>query len=64
MEKKELGFEENFKRLQEIVAALKEGSLSLDDSLTVFEEGIKISKILEDKLKEVEEKVLQIHKED
>ena len=38
------------------MAALKEGSLSLDDSLTVFEEGIKISKILEDKLKEVEEK--------
>lgn len=64
MEKKELSFEENFARLQEIVTTLKEGSLSLDDSLSVFEEGIKISKILESKLVDVESKVSIISQED
>jgi exodeoxyribonuclease VII small subunit len=51
-------FEEAIKRLEEIVAALEKGNLSLEDSLKIFEEGVKLSKsclkILDDAEKKVE----------
>jgi exodeoxyribonuclease VII small subunit len=51
-------FEEAIKRLEEIVAALEKGNLSLEDSLRIFEEGVKLSKsclkILDDAEKKVE----------
>lgn len=50
----EKSFEENLERLRELVKMLQSGELTLDDSLKVFEEGIKLSKILEDKLKNIE----------
>ncbi|MBR6693704.1 MAG: exodeoxyribonuclease VII small subunit [Clostridia bacterium] len=37
-------FEENIKRLEEIVRILEEGKCSLDESLKLFEEGIELSK--------------------
>ena len=37
-------FEEALARLETIVTELEEGNLSLNDSLKIFEEGIKLSK--------------------
>lgn len=53
-------FEENLERLKELVRKLQSGELSLDESLSVFEEGIKLSKVLENKLKNIEDKAVQL----
>ena len=44
-------FEENLKRLEEIVKILEEGNSSLDDSIKLFEEGISLSKLCNAKCK-------------
>ncbi len=50
-------FEKIIKRLEEIVIQLESGELSLEDSLILYEEGIKLSKQCQDKLSKVERKV-------
>ena len=57
---KELTFEKAMKRLEEIVSNLESGSVSLDDSLKLFEEGIKLSKFCETELKNIENKAAKI----
>ena len=56
----EKSFEENLERLKELVKMLQSGELTLDDSLKVFEEGLKLSKVLEDKLKNIESKAVKL----
>jgi exodeoxyribonuclease VII small subunit len=56
----EKSFEENLEKLKGIVRSLQSGELTLDESLKAFEEGIKLSKILEDKLKNIEEKAVKL----
>lgn len=56
----EKSFEENLESLKEIVRKLQSGELSLDDSLSAFEEGIKLSKLLEDKLNNIESKAVKL----
>ena len=53
-------FEEAMKRLEEIVAALENNQVSLEKSLDLFQEGIKLSKICNDKLNNIEDKVAKI----
>lgn len=50
-------FEEAMGRLEELVKKLEGGDLSLDESLEVFEEGIKLSRWCMKKLEEAERKV-------
>lgn len=50
-------FETSIKKLEESVARLESGELSLEDSLKVFEEGIKHSAICSRKLNEAQKKV-------
>ena len=57
---KELTFEMAMKRLEEIVNALENGTVSLDDSLKLFEEGIKLTKYCENELKNIESKAAKI----
>ena len=57
---KELTFEKAMKRLEEIVNSLENGTVSLDDSLKLFEEGIKLSKYCETELKNIEGKAAKI----
>ena len=57
---KELTFEKAMKRLEEIVVALENNTVSLDDSLKLFEEGIKLSKFCENQLKNIESKAAKI----
>jgi len=50
-------FEQALSKLEEIVRHLEKGDLSLDDSLKAFEEGIKWSRMCEQKLAEAKKKV-------
>lgn len=56
----ERSFEENLERLKDLVRQLQSGELTLDDSLKVFEEGIKLSKVLEEKLKNIEAQAVKL----
>ncbi len=50
-------FEKNLKRLEEIVHKLEAGEMQLEESLKLFEEGVKISRLCQEKLTEAEKKV-------
>lgn len=56
-EKKEMSFEEKMKRLEEIVSMVEGGSLPLEETMKLFEEGKKIISELSSTLKEAEKKV-------
>jgi len=53
----ELNFEQALQRLEEIVAKLEAGDPSLNESLKMFEEGIRLSRLCSRKLEEAERKV-------
>jgi exodeoxyribonuclease VII small subunit len=50
-------FEEALQELETIVQRLEDGNLSLDESLALFEEGIKLSRLCSQRLDEAEKKV-------
>lgn len=50
-------FEPALARLEEIVQVLEQGDLPLEQSLKLFEEGIKLSRICNTRLEEAERKV-------
>ena len=56
-------FETAMKRLEEIVAKMEAGGLSLEDSLKLFEEGIKLSRVLAKRLEDAERRVEQLVKD-
>ena len=47
----ELKFEDKMNRLNEIVDLLEKGEVSLDESIKLYEEGLKLSKSLKEELK-------------
>jgi exodeoxyribonuclease VII small subunit len=54
---KDIKFEKAMARLEEIVQSLEKGDIPLEDSLKIFEEGIKLSQVCMAKLDEAEKKV-------
>jgi exodeoxyribonuclease VII small subunit len=54
---KEPKFEEALSRLEEIVTQLEDSSLSLDHSLQIFEEGVRLARFCGRKLEEAESKI-------
>ncbi|MBW1704596.1 MAG: exodeoxyribonuclease VII small subunit [Deltaproteobacteria bacterium] len=56
-------FEKAMERLEEIVESLEGGDLSLEDSLKVFEEGMKLAQFCSHKLEEAEKKVTLLVRE-
>ena len=50
-------FEETIEELEGVVEKLESGELSLEDSLAAFESGVRLIKICNQKLGEVEKKV-------
>lgn len=50
-------FEEKLKRLEEIGDTIRDGDVALEESIGLFEEGIKIAKTLEKELTKIERKV-------
>ena len=51
------GFEESIKELEDIVEKLEKGDATLDESLKLFESGIKLSKYCQKMLDDAEKKV-------
>jgi exodeoxyribonuclease VII small subunit len=60
--KKNLGFEEVFKKLEDIVNQLESGQETLEKSLELFEEGIKLSDICRTKLDNADQKINELIK--
>ena len=58
--KKEMTFEKALERLQEIVSLLENGEAPLDKSLQLFEEGVGLVKICNEKLENAEAAVNQL----
>ena len=52
-----MDFEKKLNRLEEIVGKMETGELSLDDSLKMFEEGVKLSRECNSQLAQAEQKV-------
>jgi exodeoxyribonuclease VII small subunit len=50
-------FEDALNKLEKIVARLEEGNISLEESLKLFEEGIRLSRFCDQKLEEAERRV-------
>lgn len=64
MPEKSLNFEEAMKRLGEIVTHLERGDISLQESLSFFEEGSNLLTECNRMLEEAEQKVVQLRKGD
>ncbi len=57
-------FEEQMEELEKIVAELENGKLNLEDSVSKFEEGIKLSKNCSKELEEAERKITMLVNKD
>jgi len=60
--KKNFAFEETFKNLEEIVNQLESGQETLENSLELFEEGIRLSEICRNKLDNADQKIKKLIK--
>ena len=61
---KENSFEKNLQKLELIVEKLESGEIGLEESVRLYEEGMKIKKICDNKLKEIEMQIKKIMIED
>lgn len=57
---KEINFEEAMKQLEVIANELEKGELNLDESVSKFEEGMKLSKKCNDFLDQAEKKITML----
>ena len=53
----ELKFEKALERLEKIVEELEAGEIPLEDALKKYEEGVKLSRVLSEKLGQAEKKI-------
>jgi exodeoxyribonuclease VII small subunit len=56
-------FESVYKRLEETVARLEDGGLTLDESLALYEEGMKLARRCQELLQQAELKVTKLQEE-
>jgi exodeoxyribonuclease VII small subunit len=63
-EKKEPTFEQSMEELERIVGRLEEGDVQLEESIRLFQEGMKLSKTCHDKLQSVEKQMDELLNED
>ena len=54
-------YEQAEKRLEEIVSILEEGSIPLEESMKLYEEGIKLSEFCMQQLKNAKQKIVDIN---
>ena len=58
--KKEVSFEDNLAKLEEIVDKLENQDIPLDDALQLFQEGVELNKNCAEKLSQVEKEVKKV----
>ena len=56
----ELNFEQSMEKLEQIVAKLEDGSIGLDESLKLFEEGTKLAASCNEALNNAEQKIVTL----
>lgn len=61
VEKERLGFEEALKKLESIVEQLEEEEITLEDSVNLYEEGVKMSKFCTEILEQAEQRIEQVN---
>ena len=54
---KKIDFEASLEKLEELVDRMEEGDLSLEESLSAFEQGVKLSRECQQALAEADQKV-------
>lgn len=59
-----LKFEDKMKRLQEIVDLLDPSDIELDKSISLYKEGLELSKELKEQLSAYEEKIEELKKDE
>ncbi|MCD6380203.1 exodeoxyribonuclease VII small subunit [bacterium] len=64
MAKKPLNFEDSMERLENIVRKLEDESIPLEDSIRLYEEGIKIGKKCKNILNQADQRIKQLSKTD
>jgi exodeoxyribonuclease VII small subunit len=63
-EKEPLTFEESMKSLEELVEKLEKGDVPLEEAISMFQEGMKLSKECHDRLQKVEKQMTEVLSED
>jgi exodeoxyribonuclease VII small subunit len=63
-EKPELSFEAALKQLEEVVQRLEKGEPTLEESLQLYEQGVKLSRLCQQKLEEAQGKVEMLLKDE
>lgn len=61
-ENKDMKFDEALLRLEEIAKELESGDRGLEESIAVYEEGVRLSKFCQKKLEEAERKIEMLQK--
>ena len=54
---KEISFENTLARLEEIIKILEQGTPELDELMSLFEEGIQLTKVCQKKLQKAENRI-------
>ncbi|MDX5475539.1 MAG: exodeoxyribonuclease VII small subunit [Bacillaceae bacterium] len=62
-DKKEVTFENAMKELEVIVEQLEKGDVPLEEAISYYKEGMKLSKMCHEKLQNVEQQMEQILRE-
>ena len=61
---KENSFESNLQKLENIVDKLESGEIGLEDSVKLYEEGMRIKQVCDKKLKDIEMQIKKIKIQD
>lgn len=60
----ELTFEQAMDKLEEIVEKLEEGDVALEEAISIYKQGMDLSRLCHQKLKVVEDQLTEILRED
>ena len=55
-----LSFEDSYDRLEEVIKRLEDGNLTLEESVALYEEGVRLAKHCGDKLDDAEVRVTEL----
>lgn len=61
--KTEMNFEEKMNKLQEIVGELEKENIDLDKSISLYKEGLELTKSLKDELSKFEDKIKELNED-
>ena len=61
---KEMNFEKQMKKLQEIVEKLEKDDVDLEESISLYEEGLILSKSLKEQLNKFEARIKELGSEE